>query len=367
MKTKQLLFSAVIFTAILFSQRANAKVWRVNNMSNFNGTTLFGDNLGGTDLYPVYKQLSEVNSANIVVSGDTVHLEGSNRVYDGAGINKKLIIIGTGYFLTENPNTSVNGLVSKVYFIIFNTGSTGSQLIGVHVGSHGSGTSINVSNILIKRCRLDYEIYISFNISDITIVENFFSNDAGGTNSILGWHGSGFASNVIINNNIIERTLILPNNAGYTVSECNNNVFAGPSATPAIQIYVGRFQNNILINQNATVILNGIAGPSSNSNISFNVSSLASTQFGTANNNIEANMANVFVNLGAVGDAGYQLKSGSPVSGNGSNGSDRGAFGGANRYVLSGLPPIPVIYEVNTSGVAGPAGLPVTIKAKTIK
>ncbi len=175
---------------------------------------------------------------------------------------------------------------------------------------------------------------------------------------------------MIINNNIIERTLILPNNSNYTVDECKNNVFAGPSATPAIQMYVGYFQNNILVNQNATVLLNGITGPSSNPNISYNISALASRQFGTANNNTEANMATVFTNLPSNTDAGYQLRANSPASGNGSDGTDRGAFGGlspANHYTLSGLAPIPVIYEIKTSGVAGPAGLPVTIKARTIK
>ncbi|MEP6844563.1 MAG: hypothetical protein ABI861_01100, partial [Panacibacter sp.] len=51
-------------------------------------------------------------------------------------------------------------------------------------------------------------------------------------------------------------------------------------------------------------------------------------------------------------------------------GTERGVFGGAatiNRYTLSGLAAIPVIYQVSTSGVATPTGLPVTIKARTIK
>ena len=49
----------------------------------------------------------------------------------------------------------------------------------------------------------------------------------------------------------------------------------------------------------------------------------------------------------------YQILSGSVASNSGSDGTDRGAFGGApvaDRYTLSGLAAIPVIYSVSTSG-----------------
>ena len=53
MKKTQLLFMAVIITATLFTQQASAKIWRVNNQSNYNATkNLWGDNFGGTQSYP---------------------------------------------------------------------------------------------------------------------------------------------------------------------------------------------------------------------------------------------------------------------------------------------------------------------------
>lgn len=368
MKQIKLLFLIATITASLITESANAKIWRVNNSA----TGIYGENMGGTATFPVYKQLAAANSANIVMAGDTIHLEGSNRIYEAAVITKKLIIIGPGYFLTENTNTSSNSLQAEIEYITFDdissSTSSGSQLIGVYVGGGPYGTIIKVSNILIKRCRLDSYISLEYNISDISIIQNYFTEGAG--IPVIAPSAYGFPSHVIINNNIIKRLLTLPGNPNYTVEECKNNVFAGPAGTPAIQMYVGYFQNNILVNQNATVILNGVSGPSSNPNISYNISSLASTQFGTAYNNIETNMANLFMNLSSTTDAGYQLKPNVPGTGNGSDGTDRGAFGGlspANHYTLSGLPPIPVIYEIITSGVAGPAGLPVTIKARTIK
>ena len=70
-------------------------------------------------------------------------------------------------------------------------------------------------------------------------------------------------------------------------------------------------------------------------------------------------------------DGFYQIKSGSQAYQNGSDDSDRGAFGGAilsSRYTLSGLAPVPVIYEAVSAGsVSAETGLPVTIKARTIK
>ena len=365
MKQSIILFLIATMSASLMTTDVYAKIWRVNN----NATGTNGENLGGTSNYPVFKQLTDANSDDLIKAGDTIHLEGSNSIYQSVTITKKLVIIGPGYFLTENTNTSINGLQAILSSIYFNLGSEGSQLIGVHVGSNIYGTSINTSNILIKRCRLDYSINFNYNISDITIVENFFSNVAG-TDNIFTINIYGFPTHVTFNNNIVQRILLLPNNPVYTVEECKNNTFAGPAGTPAIQMYVGYFQNNILVNQKSTVILNGITGPSSNPNISYNISALASTQFGTAYNNIEAPGTNLFVNLSSPTDAGYQLKPSSPGSSNGSDGTDRGAFGSlspANRYTLSGLPPIPVIYGINTSGVAGPSGLQVTIQARTIK
>jgi hypothetical protein len=101
-------------------------------------------------------------------------------------------------------------------------------------------------------------------------------------------------------------------------------------------------------------------------NVAFNTGSSAA-QFGTLNNNVViADMTTLFVAAG-TSDGKYQLK---PASDLGADGTERGAFGGASavsRYTLSGLAPIPVIYDIATSGVADGTGLPVTIKARIIK
>lgn len=80
-------------------------------------------------------------------------------------------------------------------------------------------------------------------------------------------------------------------------------------------------------------------------------------------------MSTLFFTSGSA-DGAYKLKQNSAGSGNGSDGTDLGVFGGQppNRYTLSGLAAIPVVYKLTTSGVATQQnGLSVTISARTIK
>ncbi len=346
---KQKIFILITLVLFLHIQNAEAKIWRVNS----NG---FAAN---------FTTLAEANSSILVSGGDTIYIEGSTVQYATTTLNKKLIIIGPGFFLNENPHTSVDALSAKISSIIFNPGSDGSQLIGVWINSTGS--EINASNILIKRCKIDWSIFLYSGITDIRFIQNFFDYPSNPNISVLGWSNLGAAADVIFDNNICKRVLVAANgNITYPLLECNNNVFDCPTSAnqPMIRMIVGSFQNNILKTSGATVDVTG-------GNISYNISASAN-QFGTDNNNIViTDMSNLFVDPATnTTDGDYQLVQPQPANQLGSDGTDRGAFGGlavTNHYTLSGLAPIPVIYEVSTSGVATPTGLDVTIKARTIK
>ncbi len=368
MKRNLVLFTVIIFT-VFNIQVASAKIWRVNSNSNYNGTTLWGDDFGGTASYPVFAQLTDANSSNLISGGDTLYVEGSPVAYNNVSFTKKLIIIGPGYFLTENPKVSNDLLSANVGEVNFNTGSQGSQLIGINNISV-YGININVSNILVKRCKIDYSVNLNYNISDITIVENYFTNINNSNSSAIGVSAYGFPANFVFNNNISKRVLLLAySSTTYTAQQCNHNIFDCPaiSGKPSIQLNTGSFKNNILKTPTATVNING----GTNQNVSYNISASSTGQFGTANNNkVVTNMTTLFVGSG-TSDGKYKLKSNSPGSHNASDGTDRGVFGGTSstdRYTLSGLAPIPVIYSLTTSGDATQAnGLSVTISAKTIK
>ncbi len=341
-------FVLTMLVGMFIAPMANATIWRVNN-KGFSAT---------------FPTLQEANNSSLVSPGDTIHMEGSPDYYGVATLSKRLVVIGPGYFLAENPATSASILQANIGAVGFSKGSEGSQLIGMYVGGNTTGIVIGVSNILIKRCRINEDITVTLGIFDIRIVQNFFAGSS--TGSLLRANNVAFPANVIFNNNICQKTLILQE--GYTMLECRNNVFDCPAIAnqPSIRMNVGSFQNNILKNPNANVSING----GSNLNVSHNIGG-SPNQFGTANNNLVVmDMNTLFVDpVINTTDGDYQLRPNSPGSNNGSDTTDRGAFGGLSvnsRYTLSGLPPVSVIYEISSSGVAGPNGLPVTIKARII-
>lgn len=369
---KQFLFTTVaVFAILLLSHIANATTWRVNNKSNYNGSNLFGENYGGTAAFPVFKQINQAVAWTSVHDDDTLHVEGSLDVYLQGDISKRLVIIGAGYFLEQNPNTSNDLLDSKVVRINFDAGSAGSILQGLNVGfgnSQSGYIEVNVNNITIKRCRIERGVAPATNLQFLTVIQNFFPNTYVTNALTLG--NSQFVPPVdlIFNNNIVQKTLVWTYGSGApgNLTQCRNNIFDGPDnlATDYLKFQTTDFQNNILIATGAIVNISANA-----SDIAYNIGT-QSAQFGTSNNNLVVpNVTSLFVS-GTSADGYYQLQSGSQASQNGSDGADRGAFGGAivtNRYTLSGLAPIPVTYQATTTGIVTPSGLPVTIKARTIK
>ena len=371
MKTKTLLFSAAICTALFLTSMLQAQTtWRVNNQSNYNGSTEFGDNYGGSPSFPVFKEINEAVAYPNVVAGDTLHIEGSTIDYANAIITKQLVIIGPGYFLNENTNVSNNTYEAKIGSITFNSGSEFSQVIGMNVvnnGTSATGTiNLNVNEITVKRCRIARDIDFGSGLSGFYILQNFFSNVIE-NNAFNTTEVSSFVppQDVIFNNNICEKTLVWSNNNFVgTLLECNNNVFNGPENVLNLEFNAGTFQNNILRAPGITANINN----GTNNNVQYNTVSLSSVFAGTIGNEWVPNMAALFVS-GDTTDGNYQLQSASPENYAGSDGADRGAFGGVavtNRYNLSGLGAIPVVYEVVTTGVSEPGtGLSVSIKART--
>lgn len=375
MKKSILLFVATTIVAAIITQSSFAKIWRINNHSNYDGSTLWGDNFGGTAAYPVFAQIDQAVAFGIVNAGDTLHVEGSTTVYSFATITKKLVIIGTGYFLTDNPNTSNNVLATKLARIVFNAGSENSQLIGVDMVSAGNSFDrdvyINVNGITVKRCRIEGQVVFGFPLSDVYIIQNFFPNTV--VNNAINTNGNSFftpPTDLVFNNNICQKTLtwgtpIANPTTMWPILQCNNNVFDGPDnlANPNLAFSTSEFKNNILMPTNAKVNISASAG-----NVSYNIGTL-STQFGAADNNLVVPAITTIFVTSASPDGGYQVADGTVADNSGSDGTDRGAFGGTaviSRYTLSGLAAIPVVYEITTPGATSTA-LPVTIKARTIK
>jgi len=217
------------------------------------------------------------------------------------------------------------------------------------LGSHsytGIGKAINISGnrdkIILKQNWIDTEIY-----------DNGYSYDG----SVTGIYVGGILTNGVVSNNFI-RSFKSYNGTIYSIGMATNspngllimnNVIWGDMTT-----YYANHLNNILVSGT----FNGGGNSSAFNNL------CNSTQYPAGNNNLQnVNMTNVFVNATKYIDNGYLLKAGSPAIGAGTNGVNCGAFGG-DSYVLSGIPPIPSIYEVTIVPYVT-TQLPVNIKAKS--
>mgnify|MGYP007130732456 CR=1 FL=1 len=350
---------------LLFSMVSRGNIWRVNNNSNYDGTNNFGENYGGTALRPVYKQLGQATalSNTKVQNGDTIHLEGSPLTYSNPGnISKKLVIIGAGYFLSENPNTSSDNYPSRVTNMNFAAGSGGSKIMGVWANI----IDVSTSNISISRCRIDLHAQLANGISDVFIIGNYFSDSITPASSCIVMGTTGAPAGLIVKNNIIKKPLILQSVSGSgtitgIISDCSNNVF---DCLPGNNIIfdVAECHNNII--RSAGLIVQ--VSTSNPSGISHNSSNNSSDLLGEAlNNNIQVDMNTLFVANGSS-DGRYKLNAGSAA---GNDGTERGVFGSASiasRYSLSGLAPIPVIYNLQATGDGGPSGIQVNINARII-
>ncbi|MCD4736109.1 MAG: hypothetical protein K8R53_08710 [Bacteroidales bacterium] len=324
---KRLLLPALILMTISVSLQAT--VWRVNNIPGVDAD---------------FSSFSDAQNAASVVPGDTLYIEPGAGTYGDITVTKKLVIIGNGYFLSENPETQANINKSQFGIIYLNNGCQGTIIEGCFFEI----AKINTSDILLQKnymlnSRPESGNHLTGidlsadNISNIIIRKNYLINDyIGISDAVKTIRSSGNGvNNVLITNNFIKvsstdngaRSIFLSSGFSGTVE---NNVIYGH-----IEIDNTIFNNNILITGNFT---------QNNCTYTHNIGN--STQFGITNGNqSDVNMDNVFV--GAAGnstDGQYQLKPGSPAIGAGTGGADCGMFGGQHPYKLSGLPAVPAIY-----------------------
>jgi len=337
-----------------------AKIWRVNNITSINAD---------------FRTIQAAHDASTVLNGDSLYVEPSGVSYGDLSATKKLIIIGNGYFLNENVNNQVNVASSILGAVYFKTGSTGSQIIGLTINSISFKNEDVIDNILIERNNIKTNISFdvtaltglpatSYVISNIIIKKNYiegsitqpctFTNCSVNANMRI-------STIVICNNYIGDITLSNAQNCSNSGVITNNIV---PGGICACGMSIG---NNILTNPNTGIYLSG-KGSITQNNISVGQGKIG-TDGQSINDKFNVALSTIFIGkTGNSTDGQWQLKSGSPAIGAGLSGIDCGIFGNSDPYVLSGLPPIPLIYEISapTSGSAT-SGLAVKVKVKTQK
>ena len=364
MKKNVILLSVILIGFALIS---NATVWRLNNIP-------------GVD---AHLKTTLQNAIDSIQSGDTIYVEQSPFNYGSAVISKQVFLFGAGYWLEANDSTRVNKEKSQVEEIIFETGSEGSEMMGMYCykvypnKSTWELISVNTDNITIKRnyifgrmtdCYMSgcsgILIGLNGNRMNIDIEQNWLEcfHTFGPCSPQIGAaiHINGIPSNVSISHNFIKSNVhSILESVSYPTTELtvSNNIIWG-----AIYTFVALHINNILIDGS---FYNGSGGLTANNLCNGN-------QYPEINNNqLNIDMSTVFIDHDLYIDNGYILVSGSPAIEAGFTGGDCGVFGsgfGGNPYVLSGMVAIPAIYEIELNSTVFPSSsntLEVNLKAKS--
>ncbi|MDN5203866.1 NosD domain-containing protein [Fulvivirgaceae bacterium BMA10] len=323
-----------------------------------------------------YSSLQEaIDNAN---TGDTIYVAGSPNAYDGTTLirlNKGLVIIGPGYFLGENPNTQALNQTAKIYQMEIGESADNAIIMGLDFDVTGQITTkisnrrrdgtlgtAGPSGLTLFRNKLD-NIRVSHG-TNIIIEQNYILSG----NSVHSIVIVDPASNILIQNNILITTWSTShsiNGSGDTFSNTiirNNVMNMGIEDLNGVEII-----NNIFLDQ-------GFFDDCDNNQIKNNVFTApesvviptSSTGNTLLDNVFSVTQSEVFLIDAPVIDSEFQLGDSSPASGVGFEGVDAGAYGGAAPYVISGLPPIPSIYELTTNGIGSASeGINVRIKVRS--
>jgi len=330
--TQLLYFAILLLFLALIPENAAAKIWRVNNTGDVTA-----------DFTSIQEAIDNAGA------GDTIHVEPSSIVYSKFEASKRITILGSGYFLNENDSTQNNLLSSKVDNK-FNVSAANVYISGLTFTQTLSFQSnISASNVTITKCFFTaaQSLNINFgNFSNINISNNYISNNIRGT-------AGSTCSNCRIENNYVEGDITARGGSFIIAFNIIGNSINADNST---------IQNNIFRTENnATTLING-----SGNTIQNNLTAL--NQLDEADGNIKnADLSTVFVgSSGNSTDGQYQLSENSPAKGSGLQGIDMGMFGGGSPYILSGIPPIPHIYELTVpTQTSKEAGLTISIKAKS--
>lgn len=344
MRKANLLLTITIVVLMHCSLTSNATIWRVNNNPNYTQ----GCN-------HCFSSLQAANDTSIVMAGDTIHLEASNTTYAGPGtadetlITKHLVILGPGYFLSQNSNLQKNTVSATIAKIRFDTGSENSILKGVRIFRVGGSDDLTIAagNILIEGCYVEEDVDFdqASNIVNVTIKKCYLNGRITGTNA------SGNVSNLLISNTYIGGSIFFDNPNETYSGEISHCVIVAGGGGNAIDIRsdIQSFHNNIVTRNTGGIPVTLINQNDNGNNIHDNIFIDVLPNFATGSNNILLTSSYVFVQSGSQ-DSLLNVKSiidcPECYTGFPTGTETMGMYGGADPYRLSGIPNIPSIYQL---------------------
>ncbi len=316
---------AIVLLAALLSESAEAKIWTVAPRPGANFTTITG-----------------AISSSSVVAGDTILVSGSPQAYAGFTVNKKLTIIGPGFFLGENAGIQADTNDAEINSTV-TVSASGTVIMGLFFQR---SLFINASNVTIERCRMEvpagvnYENPVYIYTNDSVIVRGCYIVQKADWYSAITIQGG--SSQIVIQNNYIEYAGTL-SGSHYAITVITSAITADISNN-TIYGSVKKVSGGFTFNNNILRF-----GTFDSTGVTFNNNIGNSTQFGTLNGNQQnVTMSSVFLLTGSS-DARWQVVPLSPAYHAGLDGTDCGMFGGSSPYRLSGAPPIPSVYSMGGS------------------
>ena len=304
-----------------------------------------------------------------VLLDDTILVHGSPINYGTFLLtHDNLVIIGTGH----NPDKQYPYTTSFTDIFI---DANNIQLIGITVGS----VAFTRNNFTMRRCKVLESPSFSFAVQATTSSSSsdrnllFESNVFTGTDPNLLLWGTRPGDVVTIRNNVFSAPIIIHTSAQFLNCLITNNIFLkGPQAF--LDVDHANISNNIFFGSSPFVPI--AATINYYNNISFqclnNVFTVGTNI--TASNNLEG-VDPQFVNYPGVGAVfsdlhDYNLAAGSPGIATGSDGSDRGVYGGFGTiFNMRGEPTIPIVTGVTITSptTVAPGGtLTITVTSKRV-
>jgi len=339
----------------VITHHACARVWRVNN-----------DATKSPDF-------TIVNDAIAAASpGDTIQIEPSATAYPAVNLNKRLVILGNGYFLHDS-NLQANRDSSFVISMIVDssavsTNASGSFIAGVSMGSFSF--LHNVHDVTLTRCHVVGQVNITA-----------FDRDA----------------SIFITQNFIESFITSAFLTAQVTATIEYNILSAASGVSGASVTLnanvtGLFRNNIINMNNPVLSLNNfyiannvftsttLDAITGNSNI-FRNNSFAAPTFtdvtdGVDGNHTNVNMSTLFAGSTSAGygDSRFQTAGPGVLRGTGESigglTPDRGAYNTVSAiesYRTSGIPAIPTIYKLSVPTSVDPAAttIDITVSARS--
>jgi hypothetical protein len=346
-----------LLSVILINTFSSAAIRRVG---------FFGPALNGVD----YSDFQAAHDASI--AGDTIMMMPGTRFASGNTLSKKLVIIGPGYFLSQNAGLQANtlGMDSAYSTITINdAAASGSSFIGCTFSYGGVlVTGVNISDISFIRCWFNgnasnnnFSFQFNENINNFLFLQCAFKGSSISSGPIAVGTNLSFLNCLFYakpDNYSYNNTFLLDNGLAHSglIQNCIFSFYNATGSYMSLYLTSGTWAINNSISNSSAFQGTGITYQN-------NIGTADQFPAGSGNQQNKT-WANIFTLTGSQ-DGQYALKTGSPAIAAGISGTNCGIFGGTTPYRLSGIPSVPTIYAITSPQGSTPSVNTVQINLST--